>query len=205
MGPLNESLVSCIRGTILLTLRTLFRLRLADIQPLAPGAVILAPNHRSFLDPLVMGSSFSRRVFFLMHAKYYDAPIMNWFFSVTRCIPVEGEGDNRRALREGQDVLDAGRPLCIFPEGTITADGELGVGQPGVAWLARRTGAPVIPVWIGGTREALRKGSSRLRFHQITLITGKPIHISDFAPGRAGSDAFTQAVMDGIAALRPAR
>jgi 1-acyl-sn-glycerol-3-phosphate acyltransferase len=201
IGPRNEAIVAFLRGILKVVSRILFRLSLADVTPIPPGPIILAPNHRSFLDPLVVGSVVSRRPFFLMHARYYHNPLVHWFCRATRCIPVAGEGDNRQALRDGQRVLESGRLLCIFPEGTISPDGELGEAQPGVAWLARKTNAPVIPVWIGGTREALKKGTARLRFSRVTMRIGEPLHLSDFGTGRKGAADFTAALMAAIAEL----
>lgn len=201
VGPLNEAIVDGIRGGIRFVLRTAFRVRCSDIRPLPEGPLILAPNHRSFLDPLVVGCMVDRRPFFLMHARYYHAPPLSIFYRVTRCIPVDDVGDNRAALRAGAQVLESGRVLGIFPEGTISKDGHLGPGQSGVAWLARRTGAPVYPVWITGTREALRKGSARLRMTRLGMRIGAPVDPAGFDSGRRGAEDLTRAVMAAIAAL----
>ncbi|RKY18352.1 MAG: hypothetical protein DRQ55_13550 [Planctomycetota bacterium] len=201
IGPRNEAAVAAIRGFFTFLVRTLFRMSLADVTPLPPGAVILAPNHRSFLDPLVVGSVVDRRPFFLMHAKYYHNPAINWFCRTTRCIPVSDGPENRQALRDGQRVLESGRVLCVFPEGTISEGGELGEAQPGVAWLARKTGAPVYPVYLGGTREVLTKGSSRVRFSQVSMLVGEPMFVDDFGRGRDGAARFSEALMASIAEL----
>jgi 1-acyl-sn-glycerol-3-phosphate acyltransferase len=184
-----------------LVLRTLYRMSHADTRPLPAGAVILAANHRSFIDPLVLGMASDRRVTFMMKAKYYDLPALNWFFRMARCIIVESTGDNRATLRAARDVLEAGLVLGMFPEGHISDDGEQQPGQPGVAWLARRTGAPVFPVHIGGTREALLKGSGRLRLSHVTLRVGAPLSIADFPDSREGAEAFTQELMARIRQL----
>lgn len=190
-----------VTGTLSLLMRTIFHARRADLWPLPEGPVILAPNHRSFLDPVVLGTLEPRRIIFLMHAKYYDMPMLNWLYRMSRCIPVEDGKENRRALRVGKRVLDAGRALAIFPEGTISPDGELQPAQPGMAWLARVSGAPVIPIHIGGTREVLTKGSRRIRCGEITMRSGTPRLRSEFPPGRAGDEAFSDAIMADIDAL----
>lgn len=190
-----------VTGILCLLMRTIFHVRRADLGPLPEGPIILAPNHRSFLDPIVLGTLEPRRIIFLMHAKYYDSRMLNWMYRMSRCIPVESGNENRRALRVGKRVLDAGRALAIFPEGTISPDGEPQPAQPGMAWLARVSGVPVIPVHIGGTREVLAKGSKRIRAGEITMRSGAARYRSEFPAGRDGDDAFSEAIMADIAAL----
>ncbi|MFT7461754.1 MAG: 1-acyl-sn-glycerol-3-phosphate acyltransferase [Pseudohongiellaceae bacterium] len=192
-----------VTGVLRAVLRSVFRVSTADIKTVPEGALIVAPNHRSFLDPALVGSLLDRRVIFMMHAKYYDSPKLNWCYRMARCIVVEGEGDNRKALRDGKAVLEAGHALCIFPEGTISPDGEPQAAQPGMAWLARKTGAPILPVHVGGTREALTKGRRGVRFSPITVRVGELIDQADFVPGRAGAEALTASVMEAIADLAP--
>lgn len=202
IGCANTALHELVVGGVAATLRTAFRLSLADTRPLPSGPVIVAANHRSFLDPLVVGSTMTRRVFFVMAREHYERPLLNRFYRLERCIPVDDTRDNRGALRAGKAVLDAGRVLGIFPEGRISRDGRLQRGQPGVAWLAQRTGAPVVPLYIGGTREALPTlALHRLRLHRITLRMGAPLHAHEFPPGRLGQEALSDALMDAIAEL----
>ena len=171
-GVANAMVYRVVTGTLSIIMRTVFGVQKMDLRPIPDGPIILAPNHRSFLDPIVLGTMVDRRIIFMMHAKYYDSPQLNWLYSVSRCIPVEAGKENRRALREGKRVLDADRALAIFPEGTISPDGSLQPPQPGMAWLARVSGAPVVPIHIGGTREVLEKGRKRLRFGRITIRSG---------------------------------
>jgi len=183
-------------------LRVFFRTRRSRVPILPDGPVILAPNHRSYLDPLVVGALIDRRPIFMMTAKYYDAKFFGAIYRMARCIVVERDGDNRRALREAAKVLEEGRVLVIFPEGTISPDGELKQLQPGCTWLARRTGAPVIPVHLSGTREALPRDSMRLRFVPVGMTLGEPLFARDHAHGKAGVESFTQALHDALLALQ---
>lgn len=182
-------------------LRTLWRVSTADVPELPDGPVILAPNHRSFLDPIVVGSFIERRITFMMTAKYYDRFGLRGFCRLQRCLVVETNGENRRVLRDAKAVLDAGRTLCIFPEGSISPDGRMQAPQLGLAWLARCTGAPVFPVHLGGTREALPRGAWIPRFPRVTLRIGAPLSFADHASGRAGDESFSRAVMASIARL----
>jgi 1-acyl-sn-glycerol-3-phosphate acyltransferase len=200
-SPLEAFGFDFFHASFRLVLRTLYRMSLADTRPLPDGAVILAANHRSFIDPLVLGQATERRTTFMMKGRYYDIPALNWFFRMSRCIIVDSEKDNRSTLRAARDVLQAGGVLGIFPEGHISDDGEMQPGQSGVAWLARRTGAPVYPVHIGGTREALRKRDRRLHLSHVTLRVGDPLSIAGFPDTREGADAFTRELMAAIRAL----
>lgn len=183
------------------TLSLVWRAQRADVQPLPAGPVIVAPNHRSFLDPPVVGALIGEPMRFLMIEKYYDLPLLRHFFRLERCLVVDDDLDNRRVLREAKRVLEAGHKLCLFPEGGISPDGSLQRGRPGMAWLSRRTGVPIAPVYIGGTREALPRGSWLPRPGRICMATGDLVHPDDFAPGRAGDLALTEAVMTSIGEL----
>lgn len=202
IGRLNTALHQVIVGSVSTMLGTVFRLSLADTRPLPAGPVIVAANHRSFLDPMIVGSTMTRRVFFIMAREHYEKPIFNRLYRLERCIPVDVETDNRGALRAGKAILDHGRVLGIFPEGQITRDGRLAEGQPGVAWLAQRTGAPIVPLYLGGTREAMPSFAlHRVRPRKVTMRMGATLRASDFAPGRAGQEALTDALMSSIAEL----
>ena len=190
------------RGIFQLALRTKWHLSLADVRELPDGPIILAANHRSFIDPLVLGSAVERRVTFMMTARYYDLPALNWFFRMSRCIVVDDEKpDNRKALRDSLESLDAGQVVAIFPEGHISPDGALRAAQPGMGWLARKSGAPVFPVWLGGTREVLAKGERRLRSSHVTVRMGAPRRATDFGASRDAEAALTAAIMRDIARM----
>jgi len=190
------------KWTLRLLLGVLFRVRVGPVPPLPEGPVILAANHRSYLDPILLGAVVPLRVTYMMTAKYYDSRRLGWFFRMARCIVIEEKGGNRQALRDARDVLAMGRCVGVFPEGHISPDGELKRGQGGVAWLAAKTGATVVPVFISGTREAFRKGERRIRpFQRITVAFGEPISIAAFGADRAGQEAFSRELMARIAAL----
>jgi len=201
-GPLEAAGYWMCRGTFRLALRTAWHLSLADVRELPDGPIILAANHRSFIDPLVLGSAVERRVTFMMTARYYDLPALNWFFRMSRCIVVDDEKpDNRKALRDSLESLDAGQVVAIFPEGHISPDGALRAAQPGMGWLARKSGAPVFPVWLGGTREVLAKGERRLRSSHVTVRMGAPRLATDFGASRDAEAALTAAIMADIARM----
>ena len=117
------------------------------------GAVILAANHRSFMDSMLIPHVVKRRVTFVAKAEYFDSIKTRWFFKSTGQIPVRRDSLNSAtgALEAAKGVLENGGVFAIYPEGTRTRDGFLHKGHTGVARLAIETDAVIIPVGIVGT------------------------------------------------------
>ena len=121
------------------------------------GPVILAANHRSFLDSFFIPLVMRRRVTFVAKAEYFDDPKTAWFFRGVGQIPIRREGGSasERALASATEVLEAGGVFAIYPEGTRTRDGFLHRGHTGVARLSLRTGTPIVPIGMIGVRRPL--------------------------------------------------
>ena len=151
------------------------------------GAVILAPNHVSFVDPLIIGGSVRRPVRFVMYYKIYRIPVLNFFFRTAGAIPIAGRSEDEAmyhsAFEKMQQAVAEGNVLCIFPEGQITYDGELNEFKPGLEKLLALQPAPVIPVALRGLWGSMfsRKGGPALwklprkLFAQIDMVLGDPI------------------------------
>ncbi|MCZ7526217.1 MAG: 1-acyl-sn-glycerol-3-phosphate acyltransferase [Acidimicrobiia bacterium] len=142
------------------------------------GPVILAANHRSFMDSLFLPLVVRRRVTFVAKAEYFDDAKTAWFFRGVGQIPIRREGGSagERALASATEVLEAGGVFAIYPEGTRTRDGYLHRGHTGVARLAERTGAPIVPVGLIGTDEiqAVDRRMPRL-FRTVRIRFGPPV------------------------------
>src|SRR5690242_6639312 len=164
-------------------MRTSFRIRVEARQRVPKnGPVILACNHRSFLDSIFLPLVVPRRVTFVAKAEYFDDPKTAWFFRGVGQIPIRREGGaaSERALETAFGVLNNGRVFGIYPEGTRTRDGYLHRGHTGVARLAFRSGAPIIPVGMIGTDEVQPIDSKMPRLERaVTIRFGEPID-----PGR---------------------
>lgn len=171
----------------------------------AGGPVVLAANHLSFLDSVLLMYSLPRRVSFLGKAEYLEMPVARRLFPAAGMIPVDRDGrDVGRSLTRAADRLAAGEVVGVFPEGTRSRDGRLHRGHPGVAHLALRTGAVIVPVGITGTEAALPPGAHRPRRCPITIRFGAPIDPGRWTtarPTRTTKQALTEEVMDAIAAL----
>lgn len=168
------------------------------------GAVILASNHLSFVDSVVIPLVLPRRVTFLAKAEYFEGSgISGWltrrFFLGMGHVPVR-RGNGRAAwaaLRVAQDVLARGGALVIYPEGTRSLDGRLYRGRTGVARLTLLTGAPVVPVALAGTERVQPVGSRIPRPHPVTVRFGPPLTFTEYA-GRAHQVSVLRAVTDKI-------
>lgn len=174
------------------------------------GPVILASNHLSFIDSIVIPLLAPRRVQFLAKSHYFTGSglrglINRWFFTAIGAVPVErGAGQAAQlALDQGKGLLEAGAAFALYPEGTRSLDGRLYKGRTGVAWLALTTGAPVVPVGLIGTDQLQPKGATVPRLRRVTVAFGEPIDVSRHgaaASGRARRQA-TDEIMAAIQAL----
>ncbi len=186
-------------------LRLWFRLRIVGSPP-PSGAYVLAANHTSFVDPIVLGSSLRRRVIFLMTEVVWRSRRLGWFYRWTRTIPLSVRNGNRDALRAARTVLQQGRVIGIFPEGGLSRDGLPLLGNPGAVSLVLNENVPIVPVGIRGAGDAFPPGALWPRPRRITVTFGAPILPSEFdaiggADRRARLQAATRRIMDEIAAL----
>jgi 1-acyl-sn-glycerol-3-phosphate acyltransferase len=170
----------------------------------ARGPVILASNHRSFIDSVVIPLLTPRPVVFLAKAEYFDGRgVKGWLtrslFTAIDAVPVR-RGASRSALASldsALEVLAAGRIFGIYPEGTRSTDGRLHKGRTGVAWLAMTSRAPVLPVAVAGTEHIQPVGSRWPRIRPVTLRFGAPLDFAD-RHDQAGSGRARREVTDEI-------
>ncbi len=171
------------------------------------GPVILAANHRSFLDSIFIPLAVSRRVTFVAKAEYFDDPKTAWFFRGCGQIPIRREGGSasERALASATDALSKGQIFGIYPEGTRTRDGYLHRGHTGVARLALRCNVPIVPIGLVGTDEVQPIDARMPKlFRRITVRFGEPIDPTRYEGGandRLALRELTDEVMYEIAQL----
>lgn len=186
-------------------LRLVFRPRIEGLDHVPEsGAAIIAGNHLSFSDHFLMPAILRRRITFLAKAEYFTGPglkgrLTAFFFRSAGQIPVDRSGKEagQAAVREGLKVLDRGELLGIYPEGTRSHDGRLYKGKVGVAVMALRAGAPVVPCAMIGTFEAQPPGRKIPKLRPITIRFGEPLEFSRYA-GMEDEKAVLRAVTDEI-------
>jgi 1-acyl-sn-glycerol-3-phosphate acyltransferase len=146
------------------------------------GPAILASNHLSFLDHFFLPAVLDRPIFFLGKSDYFRG-WQRLFFENVGVMPVHREGGDagEASLRKGQEILESGRLLGIYPEGTRSPDGRLYRGKTGPARLAFRTGAPLIPVAMVGTFEVLPPRAVVPKIRPVAVRVGAPLDLSRYA------------------------
>ena len=140
----------------------------------ARGPVILAANHRSFLDPFVIGTMVRRPVYYVAKKELFANRLQAWFLSSLGAFPIDRGAGDEDAMDAARRVLARGDAVVIFPEGTRVRPGPLGRPKRGVGRLALESGAPVVPVAVIGT-EAVRRGW-RIRPHHVRIRAGRPLN-----------------------------
>jgi 1-acyl-sn-glycerol-3-phosphate acyltransferase len=183
-----------------------WRVRIHGLEHLPPtGPAIIAANHRSFLDGPLLMFLLPRRVWFLGKADYLDSWTTRRLFPAVGMIPLErtGQGHGLSAMRSSLDVLQRGEVLGVFPEGTRSRDGLLHRGHTGLAWLALRSGAPIVPIGITGTAEVQPPGARLPRLRGTCSINVGPPIPTDRYDGRdrRAHRALTDEVMFEISQL----
>ncbi len=142
---------------------------------------IVAANHLSFIDSLVLPISMPRPIYYLAKADYFDSWRTRWFFRGAGCVPTKRDaGEGRGALETGVEILRSGDPVGIYPEGTRSPDGRLYRGKTGPVRMALEAGVPIIPVGIEGTDKAMPTGKYALKRHPVTVRIGEPLDLSRY-------------------------
>jgi len=169
------------------------------------GPVILAPNHVSYLDPVVVGIAVSRRVHFMAKKELFRNPLIGWFLRALQAFPVTRERVDPSTLKRTLSLLAAGHVVLVFPEGTRGDGQALRPAKPGIAVIAARSQAAVVPVFHWGAEQALPRDGRRMRRAPLRVRFGPPLAFP--TGGHADREAvkvFCGKLMEAIAALRPA-
>ena len=171
------------------------------------GPYLIAANHHNYLDGVVLGVAAPEPISFLVMPRVWNAtPLHPMLHRHIGSIPLELERADVGALRRALQTLDAGKVVGIFPEGPFSVRGQLEPGLPGVALLALRSGAPVVPAGIRGTYEALagRRGYIPRRVPLAVRFGPARCFSGDGAGSRRSARLrVTRRIMDDIAALLP--
>jgi len=191
--------------------RVLFKARIEGVEHVPRvDAFILVANHCSNLDPPLVGwatgNQVGRVIHFMAKIEMRKWPILGWLATQSAVVFVRrGEGD-RSAQRLLLEAVADGRPIGLFVEGTRSRDGHLKAVLPGAAFLAMRSGAPLLPVGIAGTHRLFPGHSRWPHATRITIRIGAPFTLAHVPDGRLNREALaagTARITEAIAALLP--
>jgi len=185
-----------MRFLVWILIHTIYRVHVTGMDNIPEeGSVIVASNHVSYVDPLILGGMIRRPVNFVMYYKIYRIPVLNFIFRTGKAIPIAGRSENPEILDEAyrrmHAVLHEGDVLGIFPEGRITADGEIADFKPGIEKVISEQPVPVVPValcnlWgsMFSRRDPLHKRRPYKLWARIELRIGEPIPPEEVSAAR---------------------
>lgn len=136
---------------------------------------VLAPVHRSFIDFALTSSITKRRMRYMGKDSLWKVSLFGKFISALGAYPVHRGGADREALKRTVEVLQGGEPVVIFPEGTRQYGPKVENLFEGAAYVATKVGVPIVPVGIGGSERAMRKGKKLPRPAKVAIVIGSPI------------------------------
>ena len=143
------------------------------------GAVLLAANHASFLDPPLVGSGLKRQCTFLARDTLFRFRFTRWLLTHWQAVPIDRDGGGVAGMRRILEALELGRAVILFPEGTRTRDGQLQPVRSGVGMLVVKSDAPVVPVRVWGTFEAYGRNVKFPKPKRVTVKYGEPMYFRE--------------------------
>lgn len=186
--------------------RLAFRMKVEGLHHVPQsGALIVAGNHASAIDPPLVGSVLRRRARYMAKEELFSIPVLGAWLRSVGVFPVKRGQPDRRAIRRSMQTLEQGGILVMFPEGTRSEDGRLRDPEPGAALIALRTGAPVLPVAVVGSHRILPKDARWPNFEQVVVRIGPPLSVPRLE-GRLDHEvleAWGRRIMGEIAKLLP--
>ncbi len=185
-------------------LKVLFRLEVKGRENIPKrGGVILAAHHESFLDPVVASISSPRQVYFLAREELFEIKFFSGFIRRLNAMPISRERMQVSIVKKSLEILRKGGVLLLFPEGTRSPVGTIAEGKRGVGLIASHANAPVIPVFIKGSGQALPRNRKWITSHKVWVTFGKPLYpeISRDKTKKEYYQQFSDRVMEEIRKL----
>jgi 1-acyl-sn-glycerol-3-phosphate acyltransferase len=201
MYPLLRGIMHLLAATILG-----HRLHVSGLENVPrSGGVLVVGNHLSAADPPLTGALIPRLdVHYMAKSEHFRRRRTRWLFRGFNAYPVVRGSADRTALRHTLDLLREGHVVLVYPEGSRSPDGRLHEAQPGVGFLARHGGVPVIPAAIWGTEKVLPRGTTRIHRGDVHVRYGSPVVLPVRERGaRPDNRVVAAAIMDAIAAMLP--
>ncbi|MGB4593315.1 MAG: lysophospholipid acyltransferase family protein [Coriobacteriia bacterium] len=182
-------------------IRVLFRVREHGREHMPrEGAAVVAGNHRSYMDPVILWCVSPRFVHFMAKKDLFERGFVAWALPRLWAFPVDRSGADRAALVQADAFLKAGELVGIFPEGARQTENGLGEARGGAAFVALRAMVPVVPVAVVGTEKVWPKGQKLPKLRRVTVVYGRPISPEEFPEGsrKERVEALTNLIMGRI-------
>jgi 1-acyl-sn-glycerol-3-phosphate acyltransferase len=184
MTYFNRIFYFFVKWSFFIALKVYNRLSIRWTSPLPERNVIVVANHTSNLDPVIMGAVFPRRLRYLAKAELFEPFLFGSMVRALGSIPVRKQDSQSAgtALRTFLKLLESGENVLIFPEGGRSLDGKLKPLEGGVALIALRSGAPIVPAFITGAFEAMPPGSKWVKPLRLSIVFGETVDSSKYIP-----------------------
>src|SRR5829696_6417292 len=169
----NSFVYWSVRAVVKPAILVYFRLRRLGSEHIPAGGVILAANHRSFLDPFLIGCCLPRPIYFVAKRELFRNPLIGWFLNCMGAFPVKRGESDEESVQTALALLDRGQAVVIFPEGTRIRAGSLAPPKRGVGRLALESGAPVVPIAITGSEHA--RDGWKIKPVKVHMRCGAPL------------------------------
>lgn len=196
-------LARILRVTVAKFLLLLFSTKVTGAENIPAGGAMLAGNHVSYMDPVLLWCAAPRPVHFMAKSELWESPLIRWGLPRLWGFPVNRGEPDRTAINTATELLKAGELVGVFPEGSRAADGaaELGQAHGGAAFIALRAGAPVVPVAFAGTENVWPRGQRLPRLRKTYIRIGEPVLPGEILPDAGRKErveALTTRVMQRI-------
>jgi len=180
---------SIVRGLVVGICRSYLRLRVVGLENVPrEGSFVFAPTHRSTIDIPVASAATRRRMRFMGKDSIWKYKPIGKIMTGLGAFPVTRGSADLEALRRCIAIVQSGEPLVMFPEGTRHYGPEVQPLFDGAAYIALKTGVPIVPAAIAGTEDVMRSGSKAIRFKKCRMVIGKPIAADVPGGGRASRE-----------------
>lgn len=156
----------------------------------AKDAFILASNHQSYFDPILLGTACRRSLNYMARDTLFKRPCFGWVMRQLHSFPVKRNKGDIRAIKDAIALLKSNKPLVIFPEGTRSKDNNLKRAKPGIGFIVAKTMVPVIPAYVEGSFDALPRGLNTIERHPVTVYIGKPVRFDESYFTAKDKDAY---------------
>ncbi|MEN9822757.1 MAG: hypothetical protein RLZ04_1183 [Actinomycetota bacterium] len=178
-GLKHKTAYFIVRNLVTFICRTWCRMTIEGSHNVpAEGIFILAPTHRSIIDTPIASGSTRRRMRFMGADKWWSNKALGGLLTVLGGFPVSRGTADREALRRAIELLESGQPLVLFPEGERKSGPVVQPLFDGACYIALKTGAPIIPVGIGGSERVMPKGAKFIYPRKVHVVIGAPIRVS---------------------------